>query len=121
MILNSKTDSAQPKEKPVRRVGTFTLGVFLVVLGLCLLGYYFIPGFPIELVQKLSPLMLVGMGAEVLYFSSKPGRCRMDFASVLLCLALMVGCFVLAFVPLACDRAAQWEQNRCTISVEQKV
>ncbi|MCI2047448.1 MAG: hypothetical protein LKJ90_07000 [Faecalibacterium sp.] len=118
MIQNSKTTQPAPEEKPVRRVGTITLGIFLIVLGGCLLGYYFIPGFPVLLAQELSPLMLVAMGAEVLFFSAHPGRCRVDFASVLLCLALMVGCFVLAFVPVACERAAYYSQNQVEFHAE---
>ena len=118
MMQNDASAQSAPEEKTVRRVGTITLGLFLIALGGCLLGYYFIPGFPILLVQQLSPLILVALGVEVLYFSARPGRCRVDFASVLLCLALMVGCFVLAFVPIACERVAYYSQNHVTYYAE---
>ena len=56
--------------KPLRRVGTLTLGVCLIAAGTLFL-----------------------LGCEVLYYSARPGACRCDFGSVVLCLLMMGGCF----------------------------
>ena len=90
---------------PVRRVGAFTLGLSLIAAGICLLCYYFVPGFDFMLAARLAPLALISLGGEVLYFAARPGRCRCDFASVLLCLVLMVGCMAVSFVPVFVDYA----------------
>ena len=36
---------------------------------------------------------LILLGCEVLYYSARPGACRCDFSSVVLCLLMMGGCF----------------------------
>ena len=36
---------------------------------------------------------IILLGCEVLYYSARPGACRCDFSSVVLCLLLMGGCF----------------------------
>ena len=57
-----------PKEdnRPVRRVGSITLGLCLMAVGVCFLLYYFVPGFNWLLVSKVgAPLALVALGVEV--------------------------------------------------------
>lgn len=73
--------------KPLRRVGTLTLGVCLIAAGLILLG------------------------CEVLYYSARPGACRCDFGSVVLCLLMMGGCFGVSTLMLL----AQMLGRGCTI------
>ena len=52
--------------RPVRRVGSITLGLCLIALGICFLCYYFLPGFNWVLVVKVgAPLALVALGGEV--------------------------------------------------------
>ena len=71
--------------KPLRRVGTLTLGVCLIAAGTLFLLARFLPGLPW--------LGLILLGCEVLYYSARPGACRCDFGSVVLCLLMMGGCF----------------------------
>ena len=48
------TPHPQPADnRPVRRVGSITLGLCLVALGICFLCYYFLPGFNWTLVVKV--------------------------------------------------------------------
>ena len=59
-----------PKEdnRPVRRVGSITLGLCLMAVGVCFLLYYFVPGFNWLLVSKVgAPLALVALGVEVIW------------------------------------------------------
>lgn len=93
--------AAEPQNGPVRRVGSFTMGIFLITVGILLLCYYFLPGFDLQRAVKLIPAGgLILLGREVLYFSAKPERRRNDFLSVFICLILMACCFALTLFPL---------------------
>ena len=74
--------------KPLRRVGTLTLGVCIIAAGTLFL-----------------------LGCEVLYYSARPGACRCDFGSVVLCLLMMGGCFGVSTLMLL----AQMLGRGCTI------
>lgn len=84
------------RRPPVRRVGTVTLGLSLIVTGLAITAYFFVPDFDIIFVAKLAPLVLVFLGAEVLWASVRrkgEERLRLDFLAafvgfVLICASL---------------------------------
>ena len=102
-----KTDPKRPaarppqEEKPVRRVGSITLGLCLIAVGVCFLLYYFAPGFNWLLVAKVgAPLALVALGVEVIWCASHPARWKYDFLAVFSCLVLMGGAFCLTLLPL---------------------
>ncbi len=85
---------------PIRRVGSFTLGLCLIAAGIFFLFYYFVPKFDWMLTLKILPAAgIILLGIEVLYFASKPERWKYDFLSVVFCLILIGGCFCLMFVP----------------------
>ena len=99
----SKRPAARPpqEEKPVRRVGSITLGLCLIAVGVCFLLYYFAPGFNWLLVAKVgAPLALVALGVEVIWCASHPARWKYDFLAVFGCLVLMGGAFCLTLLPL---------------------
>ena len=54
---------------------------------------------------------LILLGCEVLYYSARPGACRCDFGSVVLCLLMMGGCFGVSTLMLL----AQMLGRGCTI------
>lgn len=67
--MDKKNDTAEtpafkaPENAPVRRVGTLTLGVCLIVCGVLFLCYFFVPHFNWELALKIAPaagLILLG-------------------------------------------------------------
>ena len=108
------------KQPPLRRVGSFTLGVCLIAAGAFFLGWYFVPGFPTQLVLKIAPAAgLVLLGGEVLYFAQKPERWKYDFMSVFLCLLLMGGCFCLALLPKVWENFSP-ERNRNSTKLGQE-
>lgn len=77
----------KPAEKPLRRVGSLTLGACLIAAGVFFLLYFFVPGFDVQLTLKIAPAVaLVLLGCEVLFFAARPGRWKYDFVSVLVCL-----------------------------------
>ena len=102
-----------PGNAPVRRVGTLTLGVCLIVCGVLFLCYFFVPHFNWELALKIAPAAgLILLGCEVLYFAARPQRWKYDFLSVLLCIVLMVSAFggacLMAAFDLPCCRGEFW-------------
>ena len=77
--------------KPLRRVGTLTLGVCLIAAGVLFLLARFLPGLPWLVIWQVLPAAgLILLGCEVLYYSARPGACRCDFGSVVLCLLLLI-------------------------------
>lgn len=104
----------ETKEKrvPLRRVGSFTLGVCLTATGLLLLCFYFVPGFDAELVLKIAPAAgLVLLGGEVLVYAARQEQWRYDYLSVLICLLLMAGCLCLTALPALLE---QWNPENKT-------
>ena len=100
-----KPAEKRPAEKPLRRVGSLTLGACLIAAGVFFLLYFFVPGFDVQLTLKIAPAVaLVLLGCEVLYYATRPQRGKYDFVSVFVCLVLMACCFGLTLLPLV------WEQ-----------
>lgn len=92
----SQPDTRQ--DAPLRRVGTLTFGLVLVVCGLAMLAALLFPNLDLRWLIKLSPLALICLGAEVLLSARRGGRIRYDWVGMLLS-GLIVGmsmCFFAA-------------------------
>lgn len=50
-----KPAEKRPAEKPLRRVGSLTLGACLIAAGVFFLLYFFVPGFDVQLTLKIAP------------------------------------------------------------------
>ena len=108
------------KPQPLRRVGSFTLGVCLIAAGIFFLLAYFVPGFDWKLTLKIAPAAgLILLGGEVLFFAARPGRWKYDFWSVLICLVLMAGCFGLSLLPVVWDELGP-ERNQASMKLGQE-
>ena len=114
-------EAPQPaKPQPLRRVGSFTLGVCLIAAGIFFLLAYFVPGFDWQLALKIAPAAgLILLGGEVLFFAARPGRWKYDFWSVLICLVLMGGCFCLSLLPVVWDELGP-ERNQASMKLGQE-
>ena len=114
-------EAPQPaKPQPLRRVGSFTLGVCLIAAGIFFLLAYFLPDFPTQPVLRIIPAAgLVMLGGEVLFFAARPGRWKYDFWSVLICLVLMAGCFGLSLLPVVWDELGP-ERNQASMKLSQQ-
>ena len=69
--------------KPLRRVGTLTLGVCLIAAGTLFLLARFLPGLPWLVIWQVIPAAgLILLGCEVLYYSARrmPVRLRLGGA-----------------------------------------
>ncbi len=85
---------------PVRRVGTLTMGFSLIAAGVVALVTIFNPDFNLSLAFKLSPVIFILLGTEILVGSllHKGERIRFDFLSGFICFCLVCGAGVLAIV-----------------------
>lgn len=124
MDEKNETGSAAPetsgKQPPLRRVGSFTLGVCLIAAGIFFLLTYFVPDFPTQPVLRIIPAAgLVMLGGEVLFFAARPGRWKYDFWSVLICLVLMGGCFCLSLLPVVWEELGP-ERNQASMKLSQQ-
>ncbi|MEG1698453.1 MAG: hypothetical protein RR271_02415 [Oscillospiraceae bacterium] len=91
-----------PPQKPrVRRVGTLTMGVALIVTGLALTTSLLMPNVDIMLIIKLAPLVLVALGLEIFISAcfSKSEKIKYDGLSIFMCLLLIFGSFTASLVP----------------------
>ena len=91
----------QTSARPARRVGTFTFGVTLVVFGFWMLAQLFLPELDLTWCLKLSPLILVLLGVEVLLAARKNSTIKYDWVGMLLCT-------VTVLTALALFSAAWW-------------
>ena len=114
-------EAPQPaKPQPLRRVGSFTLGVCLIAAGIFFLLAYFVPGVDWKLMLKIAPAAgLILLGGEVLFFAARPGRWKYDFWSVLICLVLMAGCFGLSLLPVVWDELGP-ERDQASMKLSQQ-
>lgn len=82
---------ADAPPRPVRRIGTMTLGVALIVTGIAALLTFFIPGFDVVTALRLTPLILVFLGIEILaqYFTHKGEKLKYDLLSGFVCILLI--------------------------------
>lgn len=124
MDEKNETGSAAPetsgKQPPLRRVGSFTLGVCLIAAGIFFLLTYFVPDFPTQPVLRIVPAAgLVMLGGEVLFFAARPGRWKYDFWSVLICLVLMGGCFGLSLLPVVWEEIGP-ERDQASMKLSQQ-
>lgn len=86
--------------KPLRRVGTLTMGIALIIAGILIVASLFFPALDLSMMFKLCPLLLVLLGCEVIWFSIKgKDRIRYDFLSMIVCFFVIFGSFALALIP----------------------
>ena len=93
-----ETNERTASEKQ-RRVGTFTLGVVLVVSGVLMLVSMFWPQLDWAWALKCSPLILIGLGAETLLAARGGGKVKYDWVGMVLCFVLV--CAALCLYGLA--------------------
>ena len=99
--------SPQPESHPapqaapvrVRRVGTLTMGCVMILAGVVICISLFGGGPSLELLFRLSPLILVALGVEVLLASRQKNQ-RLKYVSILLSFVLVGATLCFAAVPL---------------------
>lgn len=77
------------EKNETRRVGTFTLGVVLVICGIWMMATMFYPRLDLAWVLKGSPLILVSLGVETLLSARSGGKVKYDWLGMILCFILV--------------------------------
>ena len=98
-----------------RRVGTFTLGISLIVLGVALMISFFTEAFTVYDVIKFWPLFIIVFGIEVLVHAilNNEEKLRYDGLSIFLGIILILSTFGIA----ACDFVLKYMQYYYHISL----
>lgn len=97
---------AEKNSRPVRRIGTFTMGVALILAGCCILYWLVnpmvIPGF----LAYFGPAILIMLGCEILYnyFRFQGTRFKYDIFGAIICFFLVCGCAVISVLPIAYEQ-----------------
>lgn len=86
----TKADNA-----PVRRIGTFTFGWVLVAAGIVMILALFYPQKDFRWMLKLSPVILISLGTEVLLGSRKKAHLKYDWVAMLLCFLIVCAALVM--------------------------
>lgn len=94
--------AAAPRPKKVRRVGTIAFALLLIAAGILLLTQQFVPDFDLLAIVRFAPVLLIVLGAEVLYYSAKPDvEVKFGWLSILGCafiLCVVGGAAVLPYL-----------------------
>lgn len=82
------------------RVGTITLGISLVIIGVLFLLHIIFPAISYTLIYRLWPIVLIVLGAEVLVANFRIGKVEFhfDFGSVILLMLLIFFAMGMAFI-----------------------
>lgn len=94
-----------------RRMGTFTMGVCLLLFGVLFLVHTFTKTINYVLIFHLWPLIFILLGGEILYFSLRGGDTQMkyDYAAVILLMLLAFFAMGMAGMDLLFEHApAEW-------------
>lgn len=68
-----------------RRVGTYTFGVMLIIIGISVLLMTFTKFDFLKYLLMIWPVILIGLGIEILYLNSKSNiKVKIDFLSIVL-------------------------------------
>lgn len=95
----NESSPVQEKEPGVRRVGTVTMGLVLVVSGVCMLISMFFPELDLRWALRAAPLALVSLGVETLLAASRRCRIKYDWVGMLLC--VLIVCTALGLYAIA--------------------
>lgn len=73
-----------------RRMGTFTMGVCLLIFGVLFLLHIFLSTMDYLMIFHLWPVIFILLGGEILYYSVRGKDCNMkyDYAAIILLLLL---------------------------------
>ena len=92
-VNENHEEQHREKEKPVKRIGTFTMGLSLIYTGVLILCSALIPDFNIATALKFMPAILILLGAELLAscFWGKERKVKYDILGSIISLVLICG------------------------------
>ena len=88
-------EKSEFRPAPIRRVGTFTFGVVLVLSGCAMLAAMFCPRLDLTWAIRLAPAALVSLGIETLLAARNNEKIRYDWVGMILCCLIVCTALVL--------------------------
>lgn len=104
VFVSPAPQPAAPSAPVIHRVGTFTLGLSMVGVGILTILALVFETFPIMTLLKFSPVILIVLGGEILFYAffKRKGRLKYDGLSIFICLILISGTLLTsALMPIA--------------------
>lgn len=106
----------QTTPKKVRRVGSVAFALVLILAGVLLMIYQLVPQFDLLKILKFSPVILIVLGIEMLYYSARPDvKVKFDWLAMLGTAFTLCVVGAAALLPLAISEwspARDYAQNR---------
>ena len=100
----------QTTPKKVRRVGSVAFALVLILAGVLLMVYQLVPGFNLLKILKFSPVILIVLGVEMLYYSARPDvKVKFDWLAMLGTAFTLCVVGTAALLPLA---ISEWSPAR---------
>lgn len=113
-----------PQPRKVRRVGTISLGILLVVAGVLMVAAIFRPELDLMQFIRFSPVILIVLGVEVLVYAARPDvTLKYDVLGMILCfllVALSAGGWALASVAERWNPAGAYAAQRLETQLAQQ-
>lgn len=119
-VVPDFTDGGPPPSgKMGRRVGTFTMALSLIAVGVVLILRIFLPQLDILAVARFAPVVLILLGLELLVAHAlhRQEKLRFDGLSVFISLLLIAASLVAATVPEAIWRVERAQQTNSRLMV----
>lgn len=86
------------EEKNEKRVGTYTFGAMLIIIGISVFVMTFTKFDFFRYLLMIWPIVLIGLGCEILYLNSKTDiRVKIDFISIVLMVIVLFFTAVFSF------------------------
>lgn len=106
----------QTTPKKVRRVGSIAFALVLIAAGVLLMVYQLVPQFDLLKILKFSPVILIVLGVEMLYYSARPDvKVKFDWLAMLGTAFTLCIVGTAALLPLAISEwnpASDYARNR---------
>lgn len=106
----------QTTPKKVRRVGSVAFALVLIAAGVLLMVYQLVPQFDLLKILKFSPVILIVLGVEMLYYSARPDvKVKFDWLAMLGTAFTLCIVGTAALLPLAISEwnpASDYARNR---------
>ena len=106
----------QTTPKKVRRVGSIAFALVLIAAGVLLMIYQLVPQFDLLKILKFSPVILIVLGVEMLYYSARPDvKVKFDWLAMLGTAFTLCVVGTAALLPLAISEwnpASDYARNR---------
>lgn len=81
----------------IHKVGTLTLGITLIAMGILFLAQLFFTGIPLKMVIQVWPIVFILLGVEILCANRKEEQQEFVYDKIAIMLTMILMCFAMFF------------------------